>query len=460
MTRWLLLGALCVALSGMAHAQGAGQTDGGGVLRYDAPASPQLRLQIEYPPPQAAVADSGCGLFVAGHAMTNARQLPRYDVVIVIDTSSSTRRASGADVNGNGIVGADPGTRGPAIPASSDPGDSIVAAEVAAARRLLRELDRRLTRVGVVTFAGAEPGSVPIGPVHGHTAVTRQALTHDYASVESALDRVLEVEAIGGTDMAAGVERGTSELLGRPGALSAGDLESRKILLFFTDGQPTLPHGPEFPAENVRAVLEAASYARLVGVRIYSFAIGPEALEGPIAALEMATRTEGAFIPVREPGDVIQLVEEVSFANVEDVSVRSATTGEWAHPFRATADGAWAGFVRLVPGVNEIEVVARAADGHEARESVRVRAAPGAPTPEVPLAFGFQRNQLLEECLRAVKVLRLSAEAERAIRVRKELRMEIERERLAARERADAQRKQLEIEVGAGADGARRPAAP
>ena len=43
---------------------------------------------------------------------------------------------------------------------SSDKGDSVLAAEVAAAGRLLRDLDSRITRVAVITFSGPfEPGS-------------------------------------------------------------------------------------------------------------------------------------------------------------------------------------------------------------------------------------------------------------------------------------------------------------
>jgi hypothetical protein len=40
---------------------------------------------------------------------------------------------------------------------NSDPGDSILAAEIAAARELLHDLHPERTRVGIVAFSGTPP---------------------------------------------------------------------------------------------------------------------------------------------------------------------------------------------------------------------------------------------------------------------------------------------------------------
>ena len=202
-------------------------------------------------------------------------------------------------------------------------------------------------------------------------------------------------------------------------------------------------------ADNIRAVLRAANRAQRGGVRIHSFAIGPDALAGPIATVEMASRTEGYFTPVRHPADLVDLVEEVSFANLEEVAVSSETTGEPAKPYRLTPDGAWAGLVRMVPGENRVRVRARADDGAEIEKMLALTFVPEAPTPPLPNEFTVQRNRLLEDCLRNTKAVRLRAEQEHAESVRRELRVEIERERAAARDRAAEQRKELQIEVEA-----------
>ena len=48
--------------------------------------------------------------------------------------------------------------------------------------------------------------------------------------------------------------QGVGELMGLPGGLFAPGPAVDKILLFFTDGQPTLPHGPDWqPRERMKA---------------------------------------------------------------------------------------------------------------------------------------------------------------------------------------------------------------
>ncbi|NJO38424.1 MAG: VWA domain-containing protein, partial [Rhizobiales bacterium] len=112
--------------------------------------STTLKLEIEEPK-DGSIVGTAEGAFLAGRAIALLGEFKRFDVMIVIDTSDSTRAASGADINGNGIVGAG-GLSG--IFKQTDPGDSILAAEIAAAKRVVESLDPRNTRVGVVTFAG------------------------------------------------------------------------------------------------------------------------------------------------------------------------------------------------------------------------------------------------------------------------------------------------------------------
>jgi hypothetical protein len=303
--------------------------------------------------------------------------------------------------------------------------------------------------VGVVSFAGEmednQGGIFTRGP--RRPAITLEPLTDDYTRVERALDSIAARDPAGATHMAAGVDQATVELMGLRGALSQNNPHSEKIVLFFTDGQPTLPYGPGFESDNVRAVLRAANRAQRAKIRINSFAIGPDALEGPVATVEMAARTDGFFTPVRHPGDLVDAVEEVSFANLEAVTLDSLTTGKPAEHFRMTADGSWAGFMRMEPGENKMKVQARASDGTEAAETISVIMAKEAPDPPVPSQLVVARNRLLETCLRSLKQVRVSVEQQRAEQIRKELLVEIERERNEARKRADEQRKRLELEV-------------
>jgi len=295
----------------------------------------------------------------------------------------------------------------------------------------------------VVAFAGDVPGTSR----RSRPAYTLVALTDEYERVEAALDEVLATEPEGNTHMAAGVDQATIELAGLRGAASRVDPESEKVVFFFTDGQPTLPYGPEAEADNVRAVLRAANRAHRANVRIHSFAVGPEALEGPIATVEMASRTDGYFTPVRHPGDLADVVEEVNIANLESVDLQNHTTKKPARYFRATADGSWAGFIDLDNGKNLLNVKAIADDGATADQDFDVRLEPNAKSPPVPKELAARRNHLLEECLRDLKRRRVTAEQDAAEKVRRELELDIEKEREKAKQQADHQRKELDLEA-------------
>ena len=406
--------------------------------------STDLRLAIDHPADGALLSDVE-GAFVAGRALALLGEFRRFDVMLVIDTSDSTRAASGSDVNENGVVGED---RVLGIFPTSDAGDSILAAEVAAARRVLESFDARNTRVGLVTFSGAPlpaPGAFTVGGQTLPPAVTEQPLTSEYKLVEKALDRVISRGPEGLTNMTEGVRLAVRELKGFRGGTSKVDPDSEKVVLFFTDGQPTLPFDNS-PSQNVRSVLRAADQARRADVTIHSFALGPEALEGPIAAVEMARVSRGRFTPVRRPGDLVQVIENVNFANLESLVVRNRTLEREASELVKKADGGFGALVPLQPGRNVIEVAARASDGTEARAVISVQLGPGASPPATPPELLTLRNQLLERRIVSLRRDRIAAAREHQEEVRRKLALEIEQERTAAEERAATQRRELRIE--------------
>jgi len=401
-----------------------------------------VELEIEYPPDGLVLGPSECGLFVAGRAGP-----PKLDVVIVIDTSVSTAAPSGADVDGDrrvgrsefGRIGFTMGDR------STDSGDSILSAEVAAALRLAQAMDPRRTRLGLVSFSGGPADLVRGEPVLPN-ALTRVPLTDDLAHLEEGLEALRKGTPAGGTHMAAGVDRATIELLGLPGATSSADPLRRRAAVLLTDGTPTQPFGPERPADNVRAALRAADRARRARIRVSTVAIGPLALEGPVAAVEIAERTGGAFIPVRDTADLLEAIREVRIAEPVRVELTNRSSGEKARAFRMSPGGSWGGFVPLAPGDNRIEVVARARTGREVRRTLTATLDDTAPAAAVPREYDFLGSGAFGGCLRNVKRVDLSAEELRLQQVRRQLLLEMERERVKARQRAARQRKQLELE--------------
>ncbi len=406
------------------------------------PAPSVLDLQIEYPPQDSTVGDAG-SVFLAGHALSRRSAATRFDLVIVVDTSSSTLQPTGVDVDGDGTIGTARGDSDRALAGqSTDPGDSILAAEISAAVRVIEGLDPRRTRVGIVTFSGLAEARDPFGrlPVRVvRAAKTLEPLTSDYDRILQAFADLRDRDAFGSTHIAAGIDQATLELLGIEGALSAADPLSQKIVLFFTDGQPTLPQ-PGADGVNLRAVLDAASRARRAGVRIHSFAIGPEALEGPASTVEMAAATDGVFTPVPDPGALTRFVETTNFAKVAAIEVRNGT-GDWsAHLVRVHADGSFDALVPLTPGANAIEVRATDTDGRSLTRTLRVIHRPGGQALPVPAELVAKRGEQLRRRVDQLEMLRLEA-------IRKELVIEIDRERAAAEARAARQLKLLDIEA-------------
>jgi hypothetical protein len=412
-------------------------------VRQTGPLQP-VRLVIDHPD-AAAVFGGEPGAFVAGRALVPRNAGITTDVVFVLDVSSSTRAPSGADVNGNGIVGAAPSSDPTDLFAlgATDPGDSILAAEVAAVRRLVARLDPRYTRVSLVTFAG---GILEAGVLDEDQAQTELALTTAYEDLQRALDRVLLRGADGATNMAAGVDQATRELLGLRGAFSQVDPRSQKIVVFLTDGVPTLPF-PGDDARNVRSVREAAARAHKAGARVFPYGIGAEALAGPLALVDLAQATDAIFTPVRDPSRLSDIFADVEFADIESIEARNVTLGAPAHAVEVGADGSFGAWLPLAAGRNEIEVVARASDGRIATQRITLQYAPDAPVPDVPPALLGRRSRLLELHLAGLRRLRIETEQGEVDRLRQQLRIEVERERAKAEDRAARQRKELEIEV-------------
>jgi hypothetical protein len=430
----------------VASAEELAATKPHGPLLGAAPAAQtELQLSVERPIDGETVGDAS-GAFVAGRALALSGEFKHFDVMIVIDTSGSTFEPTGADVNGNGVVGT--ATFGGLFGiGSTDPGDSILSAEVMAARQLLDGLDARSTRVGLVTFAGEPEQGGLFAAAPPPAAITEEPLTTDYDRIRRALGAVLQRGPAGATHMAAGADQATIELKGLRGALSQVDPKSEKIVLFLTDGQPTLPGGPGYDSVNVNAVLRAADRAHRAGVRFHAFAIGPEALAGPVAAVELAARTGGYFTPVRNPGDIVQVVEQVRFSNVQSITLKNLSTGETAKHVLTNADGSYAGLVPVQSGLNRIQVTAVADNGARAEQIVQVTYVPGTASPTLPRELVAQRNKLLEQKLVELRRERAEVEQESVEQTRKELALEMERERAKAQEQAERQRKELELEL-------------
>jgi hypothetical protein len=239
--------------------------------------------------------------------------------------------------------------------------------------------------------------------------------------VRRALEAVLLRGPNGGTNMQAGVKLALRELAGLPGAASQPRPHAKKVILFLTDGKPSLPFGLANveDKEDMLAAIDAAQLAKVAGAMMNVYGLGPSAIDYPVAATEMAKATGGLYTPVRRPGDIVALLSGVSFANVEDVVAVNLTLQEWAGPndILLAPDGSFQGFVPVRPGKNRIRVSALASDGSR-----------GSTEFDVEFAQA------------AMSDLELAAERDRIRQRNKEIQLRLERERQNAFRKQERER--------------------
>lgn len=414
-----------------------------------ADASHRVRVLIDSPAPGVTVHDVVHQARITGSAVANADAPRRYDVMLVIDVSESTKTASGIDVDGNGVVGVNPqlellppGTFPPDV-LCTDPNDDILHAQVKAAEALLSGLDTHRVRVGVITFAG------DVDPVTGREkrigqkdAWLETPLTSDFSQVRRVLEGVLARGSHGATDYAAGLRLAIQELTGLPGARSKPAPGSRKVILFLTDGIPTLPYGrgnEEDPGDK-EAAIRTAELARRAGILINTYGLGPEALRYPKVLTEMARITLGTYTPVEKPGDIIVLLQGTTFANVEDVVVTNLTTGDFSTDVKLNPDGSFTGYVPVREGRNRVRVSALATDGSKG---------------SAEFSFDFSKTQVPEAAQ--------AAELERIRRQNKALelrRLQVEIKAFRAQQRKEVQVAPAPEPKKEGGAKASRPSAP
>jgi hypothetical protein len=332
----------------------------------------RVAVLIEEPAPGTVLEGQLHQARISGSASADADRGDLYDVIIAIDVSESTLKASGSDVDRDGVIGLDPanellppGSFPPEV-ASTDPQDTVLHAEVLAARSLLAGLDARRVRVGLVSFAGeVDPTTGKRKRVDQQDAWLEVPLTHDYGLVQRGLTAVLARGAHGATNFAAAIRLAVTELAGLGGARSEPRPGAKRVVLFLTDGMPTLPigHGNTSDPGDVEAAVRAADLAHKAGITVNTYALGTLALRYPRAATEIARRTLGTYSPVQRPGDVGAILHGTTFANVEDVVFANLTTGELSTDVRLAPDGNFTGYVPVQEGRNRVRVSALASDG-------------------------------------------------------------------------------------------------
>jgi Mg-chelatase subunit ChlD len=372
------------------------------------------KVQVLSPKDGARISQEQNTILVSGKVASQAARSANVDIFYVIDISGSTSLYAGVDLGDWAQLPDNSGSSSFPRPQISIGGfnlgqppvrnlrNSILAAEVGAARRLLLQLNSQTTRVGVLTFSEG--------------ARVMQPLTHDFEQVRRALDDILRAGPYGGTNMVEGIRTGISELMGL--GTSEKRADAVKVQIFLTDGFPSLPigGGKRVTPEDTSLTLNAARLAGKAGIKIHVFALGEEALSYPAAAVGIAKESGGTYTPVSRPADVLAVVENISVVGVDFVQIVNQTMGQKATQLRLAADGFFSSAVPVMEGRNQIEVVARASDGSTGRDQVTVY-----------YQSGNQKSLELEVFLEKEKNLKL--QVERLGKTQAEIQRDVERGR-------------------------------
>ncbi len=307
---------------------------------------------------------------IEGHGGTRRGEL--HDVVIALDVSESTLEDSGLELDSDlpadrtdpalleWLLSQEGGERLAKKLDTQDFDDTVLAAEIEAARALVSRLDPKRFRVAVLTFAEDARKAATLGSSRSELLAALDGLPRD-----------LHVEAAG-TNYQAAIQLANEMLrpeLGKPD-------DHLRSIVFLSDGAPTRPVLGDRAA---RYALEAARESARAGIRLFAFAIGPEAEAGVAVLEQMAGWTAGKLHRVTRPAMIVNRLRELDLVGLVDLEVRNVTTKGEARALRIFPDGSFDGFVELAEGANTLRFRAKGEDGdvHQVERVVTYRAPAG-----------------------------------------------------------------------------------
>jgi hypothetical protein len=362
-----------------------------------------LRIAIEYPEAGQEIAAAEPKGFITGTAFQAREMVDELDVYVVIDVSGSTVRPSGADIDGDGRIGTEGRARRFPIlgafmsSASDDPGDSVLACEVQAAKTLLGQLDSASTRVGIIAFSGSRLMTRDQPP----DARIVAPLTREYDTLVQKLDELESKGPSGETNLVAAVQVATLEF--ERDFLANRARKVQRLALLISDGRATLPIRLK-PDERQSEAVEAAKDAAQVSAVFYTYAVGEDDPVAVQTLSDIAKETKGIFERVAEPADLVARFQELDLAKIDQLTVKNLTLDKDSSDVLVDAYGTFSAIIPLAEGENSIEVFARSTTGAEKRERVSVTYRRDQAIATLPVRALERRGKLLEEKLREAYV--------------------------------------------------------
>ncbi len=309
---------------------------------------PDRWVQLDAPIPEEIIEHAPPLLLVRGRAVERAPGR-RTQLVIALDQSESSFRPSGYDLDADTRTASDATPR-PVHRALRSPQSSLAHVGLHLARRLVRRLDARWVRVGVLTFDSQ---------TRLISRLSAPAVTLD------ALSGLRLFRRRNGTHLARAIHRSSSLLDRTASTDDAAEFESERAILLITDGYPTAPGTLESARRYAR---RAAVAAKRRGIRIFGLAPGspqrlakhPEELE---TLIEITRTTGGSLFRSQIADDWIEHLVPTRALAIRGVEIENLDTGKRGRAVRWFEDGSFDGFVSLRQGRNHLRTEIQLNDG-------------------------------------------------------------------------------------------------
>ncbi|MGH7336637.1 MAG: vWA domain-containing protein, partial [Myxococcota bacterium] len=223
------------------------------------------------------------------------------DVVIAIDRSTSTRKPTGLDLDGDGVVGEFRRSE------YTDREDSLLAAQLAAVQRLVDVARLGGMRFAIVSYSGRHDFPLEDSVtqrVERTDARLEAELTDDPAALEAAVARIGERGSDGASSFAPAMRLALLSLSARN---ASDEPARRRRVLFLSDSPTPVRYAPMYRIAYDDARMEVeARRAIKSGVAFHSFGLGEaaNAADTPHVLAQIAGATGGTYRAVPDPRDL------------------------------------------------------------------------------------------------------------------------------------------------------------
>ncbi len=315
---------------------------------------PSLVLRIDSPRDHDQIYSASERVLVRGRiGLGGQPQREPVDLVLLLDVSAATDEPSGLDVDGDGELGFHPGRYLRVLQPPdydlhcTDPDDTILAAEVAAATRLIEHAGEERGRITLLAFTTDSVSSSSQG-APAQWAPWRGELLHER------LDQLRD----GGKPRPLSQPAVLREIL----SARATHRDMRRVVALFAatpalpPGQTGRPHAHPDRAAPWSAALVPPTSLRSAGIELHTFGLGAPGASPPPDLLEFTESAGGVYRELRKLSDVAHVFTGDVADQIRGIEIGDPDSGNFATDVALSGDGSFSGHLALHEGRNRIQV--------------------------------------------------------------------------------------------------------